>query len=77
LTFTSVDIESKAERVLSADFMPLPVSPLPVRGFARVSPTTFLTSIAHVRSDIWLLDGFQPTRTAWDRLAGLLPRRSR
>jgi Tol biopolymer transport system component len=77
LTFTSVDIESKAERVVSADFMPLPVSNLPVRGFARVSPTTFITSIAHVRSDIWLLDGFQPSGTLWDRLAGLVSRGSR
>jgi eukaryotic-like serine/threonine-protein kinase len=76
LTFASVDIESKAERVLGADFMPLPVAGQPVRGFTRVSPTTFVTSIAHVRSDIWLLDGFQPPGTLWDRLAGLVsPRR--
>ena len=64
LTFTSVDIESKAERVLSADFMPLPVSGQPVRGFARVSATTFVTSIAHVRSDIWLLESFDAPGTS-------------
>ena len=72
LTFASVDIESKAERILSADFMPLPVAGQPVRGFTRVSRTTFVTSISHVRSDIWLLDGFQPPRTLWDRLTDML-----
>ena len=32
VTFTSVDIGTKAERVIAADFMPLPVSGQPVRG---------------------------------------------
>jgi hypothetical protein len=48
--------------------MPLPVSAQPVRGFTRVSPTTFLASIARVRSDVWLLEGFQPPPTFWDRV---------
>ena len=68
LTFTSVDIRSGVERVLSADFMPLPFSAQPVRGFTRVSPTTFLTAIARVHSDIWLLDGFDPKPSLRDRL---------
>jgi dipeptidyl aminopeptidase/acylaminoacyl peptidase len=75
LTFSSVDIRSRAERVLGADFMPLPVSGQPVRGFTRVSPTTFITSIVHVRSDVWLLDGFDPDPTFRDRLAALFWRR--
>jgi hypothetical protein len=73
LTFTSVDIDSMTERVLGADFMPLPVSGQPVRGFTRVSPTTFITAIAHVRSDIWLLDGFQAPVTLWERLTSAAP----
>ena len=64
LTFTSVDIGSGAERVLGADFMPLPVAAQPVRGFTRASPTTFVTSIAHVRSDVWLLEKFTPRRNS-------------
>ena len=70
LTFASVDVESRAERVHAADFLPLPVAARPVRGFTRTSPTTFLTSIIHVSSDIWLLDGFRPPAPAglWDRL---------
>jgi hypothetical protein len=76
LTFTSVDVRSGAERVLEPDFMPLPVSGQPVRGIARMSPTTFLASIEHVRSDVWLLEGFQPPQTLWDRLASAIPFRN-
>src|SRR6266508_2604406 len=76
LTFTSVDVRSGAERVLEHDFMPLPVSGQPVRGITRMSPTTFLASIEHVRSDVWLLEGFQPPQTLWDRLASALPFRN-
>jgi serine/threonine protein kinase len=71
LTFSSVDIESKSERVLAADFMPIPPSGLPVRGFTRVSATAFITALAQVRSDVWLLDGIRPPRTLWDRLSAL------
>ena len=74
LTFTSVDIRSGAEHVLGPDFMPLPVSSQPVRGFTRVSPTTFLASIVQVRSDVWLLEGFQPVLMFWDRLTSVLVR---
>jgi Tol biopolymer transport system component len=73
LTFTSVDIASRAEHVLGSDFMSMPVSGTPVRGFTRVSPTAFLTSIVRVRSDVWLLEGFQPRLTLWDRLVSLVP----
>ena len=68
LAFTSVDIRSGLERVLGPGFMPLPVSAQPVRGFTRVSPTTFLASIARVRSDVWLLEGFQPSPTLSERV---------
>jgi Tol biopolymer transport system component len=72
LTFTSVDVASGVERVLGPDIMPLPVSSRPVRGLTRTSPTTFLASIAKVRSDVWLLEGFEPQPTLWDRLASAL-----
>jgi Tol biopolymer transport system component len=58
LTFTSIDVRSGTERVLAPDLTPMPVASQPVRGFTRVSPTAFLTSIVHVSSDIWLLEGF-------------------
>lgn len=77
MTFTSIDIRSGAEHLLGPDFMPLPVSGQPVRGFTRVSPTTFLASIARVRSDVWLLEGFQPPPTLWERLASAVSFRKR
>jgi Tol biopolymer transport system component len=67
LTFTSIEIRSGAEHVLGPNFMPLPVSAQPVRGFTRMSPTAFLASIVQVRSDVWLLQGFQPSPTLWER----------
>jgi hypothetical protein len=75
LTFTSVDTRSGSEHVLGPDVMPLPTSSKPVRGFTRVSPTTFLASIVKVRSDVWLLEGFQPVPTLWERLTSVFRRR--
>jgi Tol biopolymer transport system component len=68
LTFTSVDVRSGVEHVLGANVMTLPISSQPVRGFARVSPTTFLAGIVKVRSNVWLLEGFRPVPTLWERL---------
>ena len=69
LTFTSVDVPSGKEHVVSANFMSLPVSARLVRGMTRTSPTTFMASLVHVRSDVWLLEGFLHPPTLWDRLA--------
>ena len=77
LTFTSVDVHSGAERVISPAFRPLPVSARLVRGMTRTSPTTFMASLVDVRSDVWLLEGFLPPPTLWDRLTALWPARSR
>src|SRR5262252_1310670 len=59
----------------SADLMPLPVALQPVRGLTRVSPTTFLASIARVHSDVWLLDGFDIGPGLRDRLTAMFFRR--
>ena len=71
LTFTSVDVRSRAEHVLGADVRPLPVAFQPVRGLTRVSPTTFLASIARVQSDVWLLEGFDISSGIRDGLGAL------
>jgi hypothetical protein len=71
LTFASVDVRSGAERILAPDIMPLPIAAQPVRGFTRVSGTAFLTSLVRVRSDIWLLDGFNHQPSWSDRLQAL------
>jgi Tol biopolymer transport system component len=75
LTFTSVDARSGVERVLGPDVMTLPISPQPVRGFTRVTPTRFLAGIVKVRSNVWLLKGFQPASTLWERLTSFSFRR--
>ena len=74
LTFTSVDVRSGVERVLGANVMPLPISSQPLRGFTRVSATTFLAGIVKVRSNLWLLNGFQPVPSLWERLTAPLRR---
>jgi Tol biopolymer transport system component len=68
LTFSSVDVASGTEKVISPDFMRLPVSARLVRGMTRTSPTTFMAAFVDVRSDVWLLEGFLPPTTLWDRL---------
>jgi hypothetical protein len=77
LTFTSVDVASGAEHVISPDIMPAPVARQPVRGLTRTSPTTFVASIVRVRSDVWLLDGFQSSPTLWERLTSAIAFRGR
>jgi Tol biopolymer transport system component len=74
LSFVSVDVRSGDERMHGPDFMPLPVASRVVRGMTRTSPTTFLASIVHVRSDVWLLENFLPAKSLWDRLRAALPR---
>jgi len=75
LTFTSVDIRSGTERVLGPNVMAFPISSQPVRGFTRVSPTAFLAGIVKVRSNVWLLNGFQPAPTLWETLTSFSSRR--
>jgi Tol biopolymer transport system component len=76
LTFTSVDIASRKESVIGAQLMPLPVGAEPVSGFTRLSSTRFATAISRVRSDVWVLDGFRPPLTLWDRVSSAFIRRS-
>jgi Tol biopolymer transport system component len=78
LTFTSVDVGSGMERVLVNHLAPMPVAIDPVRGFSRMSATAFLTSIVHVSSDIYLLDGVTPyPEGLWSRLVRPFQRSSR
>jgi Tol biopolymer transport system component len=69
LTFMSVDIASRKETVISAHLIPMPLAAEPVSGFTRLSSTRFATAIPRVRSDLWMLDGFQRPGTLWDRVS--------
>ena len=67
----AVDIASGAERILNATLAPVPPVNAPVKGFTRVSDTSFATSFVHVRSDVWLVDDFLPPGVL-DRLRGVV-----
>ena len=64
----ALDLRSGRERVVNANLGLIPHANQPIRGFARVRDRAFVTSIARVRSDIWLLEDFLPAPTLWQRL---------
>jgi hypothetical protein len=66
--FVVVDARSGAERVIAANLGTMPQALQPIRGFSRLGNGNFLTSIAHVRSDIYLMEGFRLPATLWERL---------
>ena len=68
IMLVSVDARTGAERVINASLGTVPQALQPVRGFSRLQGRGFLTSTARVKSDIFLIEGFQPPRTLWDRL---------
>ena len=67
IEFVSVDVQTGVRRVINDNVGPIQQALQPVRGFNRYG-SGFLTSIAHVRSDIYLIEGFQLPRTRWERI---------
>jgi Tol biopolymer transport system component len=63
----SVDPEKGEQRVINASMGTIPQALQPIRGFSRLPNGGFLTSIARVRSDIYLIEGFRLPRTWWER----------
>ena len=61
-SMVEIDATSGDVRVLNADLGPIPIANQPIRGFSFLGEQGFLTSLASARSDIWLLEGFQPPR---------------
>lgn len=64
----ALDIKTGEERVINANLGPIPQANQPIRGFSRIGDRGFMTSIARVRSDIWLLEGFRAPGGWRDRL---------
>lgn len=64
----SVNPDDGEQRVINANLGTIPQALQPIRGFSRLPSGAFLTSIARVRSDIYLIEGFQLPRKWWDRL---------
>jgi serine/threonine protein kinase len=69
----SVDSKTQAERIINADLGSIPQALQPIRGFSRLRKGGFLTSVARVRSDIYLIEGFRLPGTWWQRLWGRRP----
>ena len=55
-----IDASTGEEPVINPDLGPIPIANQPIRGLSFVPEQGFLTSLASARSDIWLLEGFQP-----------------
>jgi Tol biopolymer transport system component len=54
----SVQVATGRETTINANLGAIPQANQPIRGFSPLRRDGFLTSIARVRSDIWLLEGF-------------------
>ena len=68
-----IDVKTGRETIVNGNLGAIPQANQPIRGFSRLRKDGFLTSIAHVRSDIWLLEGFGKAPGYLSRL-GLLPK---
>ena len=64
----SLDAQTGGERVINANLGAIPQAIQPIRGFSRLRDRGFLTSIARVRSDIYLIEGFRLPPSWWERL---------
>jgi serine/threonine protein kinase/sugar lactone lactonase YvrE len=64
----AVDIRSGRRRIINPNLAPVPPVNAPLKGFTRVSDTSFATSFVHVRSDLWLIEDFLPPSSFLDRL---------
>ena len=64
----ALDVGTAAIRVINANLGTIPQALQPIRGFSRLRNGNFLTSIARVRSDIYLMEGLRLPETLWARL---------
>jgi Tol biopolymer transport system component len=60
-----IDTDTRQSRTLNGDLGSIPIANQPIRGFSFARGQGLLTSLASARSDIWLLDGFQPPPASW------------
>ncbi len=67
IMLVALDVQTRALHVINPDLGSIPQALQPVRGFSRFR-SGFLTSIAHVRSDIYLVEGFELPRRWWERV---------
>jgi Tol biopolymer transport system component len=70
--FVSVDPQTGVQRVINPNLGTIPQALQPIRGFSRLRGRGFLTSIARVRSDIYLIEEFRLPATLWQRMRRLV-----
>jgi eukaryotic-like serine/threonine-protein kinase len=63
----TLDSQTGVQRVINENLGTIPQALQPIRGFSRLRGRGFLTSIARVRSDIYLIDGFRLPASRWQR----------
>ena len=68
LILVAVDVQTRRLRVINANLASVPPVNAPVKGFTRMSNGNFATSLVHVRSDMWIIEGFEHQSTFWNRL---------
>ena len=67
VTLVSIEVATAKPRVVNMNVGPIPQALQPIRGFSRYGNGAFLTSIAHARSDIYLIEGFRLPLKWWQR----------
>jgi eukaryotic-like serine/threonine-protein kinase len=68
LMLVAADVAHPRLRIINQHLAPVPPANQLVKGFSRMSNGNFITSLVHVRSDVWLLDHFESPTTWMDRL---------
>jgi Tol biopolymer transport system component len=63
-----IDVRTGEQHIINDSLGAIPQALQPIRGFSRLPGGGFLTSIARVKSDIYLIENFQLPRSRWSRL---------
>jgi serine/threonine protein kinase len=65
-----VDVASGMEKLIAPDLGPMPQAFQGIRGLSMASDRTLATSIASVRSDVWMVEGYEEPPSLLRRLLG-------
>ncbi len=68
LNLVAVDVRTTRLRTINNNLAAVPPANAPVKGFTLMSNGNFATSLVHVRSDMWVIEGFEQQSTLWNRL---------
>ena len=68
LMLVAADVARAHVQIINRYIAAAPPANQLVKGFSRMSNGNFVTSLVHVRSDVWLIDDFDPPTTGLDRL---------